>query len=151
MCRKDWLNNDVVVFWYTLLWWVLCHACCVSKQETLCTWITTEPFILIFSLSHPLVCGVWKKWPIHKAYGSCRAKHGVYYRSVLSKWEFFIKMRAAFLLYPSFITQGRMGASKAALILMKNSRFDRTLQYTAKINGEVPAKNCVKTVIITGL
>ena len=49
------------------------------------------------------------------------------YRSVVSKWEFFIKMRAAFLLYPSFITQGRMGASKVALILMKNSRFDRTL------------------------
>ena len=53
------------------------------------------------------------------------------YRSVLSKWEFFIKLRAAYLLSPSFITQGRMGASKAALILMKNSHFDRTLQYTA--------------------
>ena len=51
------------------------------------------------------------------------------YRSVLSKWEFFIKMRAAYLLSPSFITRGRMGASKAALILMKNSHFDRTLQY----------------------
>ena len=50
--------------------------------------------------------------------------------SVLSKWEFFIKMRAAFLLSPSFITIGRMGASKAALILLKNSHFDRTLQYT---------------------
>ena len=50
------------------------------------------------------------------------------YRSVLSKWEYFIKMRAAYLLSPSFITQGRMGASKAALILMKNSHFDRTLQ-----------------------
>ena len=38
-------------------------------------------------------------------------------------------MRAAFLLSPSSITQGRMGASKAALILMENSHFDRTLQY----------------------
>ena len=50
------------------------------------------------------------------------------YRIVPSKWEFFIKMRATFLLSPSFITNGRMGASKAALILMKNSYFDRTLQ-----------------------
>ena len=38
-------------------------------------------------------------------------------------------MRAAYLLSPSIITRGRMGASKAALILMKNSHFDRTLQY----------------------
>ena len=38
-------------------------------------------------------------------------------------------MRAAFLLSPSFITQGRMGARKAALILMKVSHFDRTLRY----------------------
>ena len=52
------------------------------------------------------------------------------YRSVLSKWEFFIKMRAALLLSPSFITQGRMGARKAALILMKQSHFERTPQYT---------------------
>ena len=37
-------------------------------------------------------------------------------------------MRAAFLLSPSSITRGRMGASKAALILMKNSHFDRTLR-----------------------
>ena len=51
------------------------------------------------------------------------------YRSDLTKWEYFIKMRAAYLLSPSFITRGRMGASKAALILMKNSHFDRTLQY----------------------
>ena len=43
------------------------------------------------------------------------------YRSFLSKWEFFTKIRAAYLLSPSFITRGRMGASKAALILMKNS------------------------------
>ena len=35
--------------------------------------------------------------------------------------SFFIKMRAAFLLSPSFITQGRMGARKVALILMKHS------------------------------
>ena len=41
------------------------------------------------------------------------------YRSVLSNWEFFIKMRAACLLSPSFITQGRIGARKAALILIK--------------------------------
>ena len=38
-------------------------------------------------------------------------------------------MRAAYLLSPSFITRGRMGAIKAALILVKNSHFDRTLQY----------------------
>ena len=43
--------------------------------------------------------------------------------------ESFIKMRAAYLLSPSFITQGRIGTSKAALILMKNSHFDLTLQY----------------------
>ena len=53
-----------------------------------------------------------------------------HYRSVLSKWEIFIKMRAAFLLSSSSITQGRMGESKAALILMKNSHFDGTLQYS---------------------
>ena len=40
--------------------------------------------------------------------------------------SFFIKMRAAFLFSLSSITRGRMGASKAALILMKNSHFDRT-------------------------
>ena len=40
------------------------------------------------------------------------------YRSVLSKWEFFIKIRAAYLLSPSFITRGRIGSSKAALILI---------------------------------
>ena len=33
------------------------------------------------------------------------------------------------MLSPSFITRGRMGTRKAALILMKNSHFDRTLQY----------------------
>ena len=38
-----------------------------------------------------------------------------------------IKMRAACLLSPSFITLGSMGASKAALILMKNSHLDWTL------------------------
>ena len=43
-------------------------------------------------------------------------------------------MRAAYLLSPSFITRGRMGASKAALILMKNSHFDRTLQYSSRKN-----------------
>ena len=31
-------------------------------------------------------------------------------------------------------TQGRMGARKAALILMKNSHFDRLLQYAQFIN-----------------
>ena len=40
-----------------------------------------------------------------------------------------IKMRAAFLALSSFITRGRMGARKAALIWMKNSNFDRTSQY----------------------
>ena len=33
------------------------------------------------------------------------------------------------MLSPSFIFQGRVGASKAALILMKHSHFDRTPQY----------------------
>jgi len=42
-------------------------------------------------------------------------------------------MRAAYLLSPSIITRGRMGASKAALILMKNSYFDRTLQYLCSL------------------
>jgi len=44
-----------------------------------------------------------------------------------------IKMRvyhqnAAFLLSPYFITQGRMGARKVALIMMQHSHFDRTLR-----------------------
>ena len=43
--------------------------------------------------------------------------------SFSSKWEL------PFLLSPSSITQGRMGARKVALILMKNSQFDRTPQY----------------------
>ena len=38
-------------------------------------------------------------------------------------------MRAAFLLSPSFITQDRTGARKAALILMKYSHFDRRALY----------------------
>ena len=44
-------------------------------------------------------------------------------------------MRAAYLLSLSFITRGRMGASQAALILMKNSHFDRTLQYSMYISN----------------
>ena len=44
-------------------------------------------------------------------------------------------MRAAFLLSPSFINQGRMGASKAALILMKNCHFDRTTQYNSEVKS----------------
>ena len=43
-------------------------------------------------------------------------------------------MRAAFFLSLSFITQGRMGARKAALILMKQSHFDRTPQYIELLN-----------------
>jgi len=38
------------------------------------------------------------------------------------------------LLSPSYITRGRLGASKAALVLMKNSHFDRTLQYSIIIS-----------------
>ena len=49
-------------------------------------------------------------------------------RSVPTKWEFFMKMRAAFLLSPSFITWGRKGARKSALILMKHFHFDKTPQ-----------------------
>ena len=41
-------------------------------------------------------------------------------------------MRAAFLLFLSFITKGRMGAREAALILMKHSHFDGTPQYYYK-------------------
>ena len=51
------------------------------------------------------------------------------YRSVLSNWKFFIKMRAAFLAL-SFLhnsTRGRIAARRAALILMKNSHFDEKL------------------------
>ena len=44
-------------------------------------------------------------------------------------------MRAAFLLPPSFMTQGRMGARKAAPILMKSSHFDTTVQYTEEENN----------------
>ena len=51
------------------------------------------------------------------------------YCGVLSKGEFFIKMRASFLLSLSSINHGRMGARKAALIWKKNSPFDRTPQY----------------------
>ena len=47
--------------------------------------------------------------------------------SFSSKWEL------PSLLSPSFITQGRMEAIKAAFILMKNSHFERTPQHTIKI------------------
>ena len=63
-------------------------------------------------------CGEFIRWPVW----TCRVlrshlewdwftmprpwlKQTIAYRSVLSKWEFFIKMRAAFLLSPSCITQ----------------------------------------------
>ena len=72
----------------------------------------------------------WTKASLDHAAARVVKKPLTLYCSVLSKWEFFIKMRAAFLLSPSSITRGRMGASKAALILMKNSHFDRTLQYS---------------------
>ena len=49
--------------------------------------------------------------------------------------EFFIKMRAAYLLSPSFKTRGRMGASKAALILIGHcSRI--CLKYCFSSEGE---------------
>ena len=48
----------------------------------------------------------------------------------------FIRMRASFLLSPSFITQGRMGVRKIALILMKNSHFDRTPQYNIDMKAK---------------
>ena len=76
-----------------------------------------------------------KRWLYGRAvlFGKLRSLHFentvVNYRSVLSKWEFFIKMSAACLLSSSFITWGRMRARKAALILMKNNHFDRTPQY----------------------
>ena len=51
------------------------------------------------------------------------------YCSVLSKWEFFIKIRAALRapILPRVMKEGE--SKKAALILMKNSHFDRTLRY----------------------
>ena len=51
------------------------------------------------------------------------------YCSVLSKWEFFIKMRAALLapILPRVMEEGE--SKKAALILMKNSHFSRTPLY----------------------
>ena len=45
-------------------------------------------------------------------------------------------MRAAYLLSPSFITLGRMGASKAALILIKNP-FILIGHYSTIIDGNV--------------
>ena len=65
------------------------------------------------------------------------------YPDVLSKWEFFIKIRAAFLLSPSFITQGWIGARKAALILMKHSHFDRTPQYNTLLKTSLCNNNNV--------
>ena len=51
------------------------------------------------------------------------------YCGVLSKWERVIKMRAAFLspILPWVMKEGE--SKKAALILMKNYHFDRTLRY----------------------
>ena len=48
---------------------------------------------------------------------------------VLWKWQIFIKMRAAFLAASSLELWRKERARKAALILMKNSHFDRTLRY----------------------
>ena len=52
--------------------------------------------------------------------------------SFSSKWEL------PSLLSPSFITRGRMEARRAALILIKNSHFDRTPQYD---NSDCNQKN----------
>ena len=61
--------------------------------------------------------------------GEIRSKKS--YCSFLSKWEFFIKMRAALLapILPRVMEEGE--SKKAALILMKNSHFDRTLRSCA--------------------
>ena len=58
------------------------------------------------------------------------------YFGVLSKWEFFIKKRAAFLtsILPRVMKEGE--SKKAALILMKNSQFDWTLRYKKKRSTE---------------
>ena len=50
------------------------------------------------------------------------------YYGVLSKWDCFIKMRAAFLapIHPWVMKERE--SKKAALILMKNSHLDRTLR-----------------------
>ena len=56
-------------------------------------------------------------------------KRTLIFCGVLSKWQvFFIKMRAAFLapILPWVMKEGE--SKKAALILMKNSPFDRTLR-----------------------
>ena len=57
------------------------------------------------------------------------------------------------MLSPSFITRGRMEARKAALILMKNSQFDRTLWYFWAVTGKlffVGSKLRVTSEIIQG-
>ena len=66
-------------------------------------------------------------------------------RSVLSNWEFFHQNESCLLaLSPSFITQGRMGARKAALILMKKSHFDGTLRYTFLICNAIRETEYIK-------
>ena len=47
---------------------------------------------------------------------------------------------AAFLLPPSFMTQGRMGTRKAAPILMKSSHFDTTIHWGALMRYNLKSK-----------
>ena len=62
------------------------------------------------------------------------------YCVVQSKWEFFLKMRAAFLasILPRVMKEGESKEGSSALILMKNSHFDRTLRYKFRWSKFVP-------------
>ena len=53
---------------------------------------------------------------------SCNFYVSFHYRSVLSKWEFLIQMRAAYLLSPSFKPRGRWGKQGS-------SHFDEKLSF----------------------
>ena len=104
----------------------------VETFPYICTaraWILMSGFTLSFGSMFS------KTWRVHSIFTNVQLNKKVRrlqivcasaYRSVLSNWEFFIKMRAASLAL-SFL-RGRMEARWAALILMKNSHFDRTPQ-----------------------
>ena len=127
---KCYLNTHCHKLWFTHS--LMCNVAFFNtplRDKSTCSLCTTA--------SH-CESGIWGRlgdWRI--AENSCKCKSlnqlryhlYLWYCGALSNWEFFIKMRAAFLLSPSCITQGRMVVRKAALILMKHSHFDRTPQY----------------------
>ena len=101
----------------------------VETFPYICTawaWILMSGFTLSFGSMFS------KTWRVHSIFTNVQLNKKVRrlqivcasaYRSVLSNWEL------PSLLSPSFIARGRMEARRAALILMKNSRFNRTPQY----------------------